>query len=238
VNAIAIKPVWIGDRIQGARDAIEDVLKDDKGNETPLNPDLQPQAATLLNYPYGTAEPPAPPPDGPPSTNFPYAFGKFDSVFADAHNVCTASSVAPSELTYPVVPKHLAFVPLPDDPDNVAQNSEVQDEAPATTVKYAWSNFRALVSADSIGTQSFADLTITRDGCSANYKVAILLPLVECAGDDGKGNAIPDQTLCDPNPTDTNFYGSGIGVGIDTQCQDVGTGDSPSFVCVPTRTSP
>jgi hypothetical protein len=100
-------------------------------------------------------------------------------------------------------------------------------------VKYAWTNFRAVVSADSIGTQAFADLTITRDGCSANYKVAILYPLVGCESD-GKA----DDALCDPNPTETNPYGSGIGVGIATKCEDVGTGDSPNFVCVPTNMAP
>jgi hypothetical protein len=229
VNSVALKAEWLGVRIADARDAA--------GNAD-QNPDLASQSAALINYPYGTATPPEPPPDGPPSTNFPYGFGKFDTVYPDGNSVCSVSTTSASDVTYPDIPPHNA-----PDPDNSDAPWAPVDDQPETKVKYAWSNVRIFVNADSIGTQTFADLTITQDGCSIAVQASILSPKVSCTDANGKA----DATLCDPLPTDANPYGSGIGQDIPTDCVDlaVHTTDptdpnnpSQDFECVPTKFAP
>lgn len=229
VSSLAIKAGWIGARIADARDSAAN---------TAQNPSLASMADALTNYPYGTGTPPAPPPDGPPSTSFPYAFGPFDAVYPDANDVCKVSKIAPSELTYPDIPAHLVPDPAADPNAPAATPWIPADDQPETAVKYAWSNVRVIVSAESIGTQTFADLTLTRDGCSASYHASILSPRVGCGGTDAAGKAIADATLCDPGPTPVNPYGSGIGQGIPTSCENIGDDANPDFECVPTRMAP
>jgi hypothetical protein len=234
VNSLAIKATWLGDRIADARD--------NAGNPD-QNPDLKAQDDVLANYPYGTATPPDPPPDGPPSTNFPYVFGKFTTPYPDGNDVCAVPSVTVSDVTYPDIPAH--NIPDPNaDPAADPQPPWVpSDDQPETKVKYEWSNVRVIVNADSIGTQTFGDLTITQDGCSITVQASLLSPKVGCTD----ANKKADPTMCDPLPTDANPYGSGIGQGIPTECVDIAvhTADpkdpnnpDPDFECVPTKFAP
>lgn len=148
-----------------------------------------------------------------------YALGKFDHVYPDDSGVCTASGFAPAELELPLVPAHL------DDEGNPV------DEQPATHVKYEWSNVRVVVSVDSIGTQTFADLTYTQDGCVARYRVSLLTPNVGCTAEDDETKT--DASLCrsESDPS-TGFAGSGIGQGIQVTC------DEELKLCLPERMTP
>lgn len=230
VNSVALKAEWIGTRIADARD------------NASVDPKLASQAAALANYPYGTGAAPAPPPDGATSnnySNFPFAWGKFDSVYPDGNNICTISSMTVSDLTYPDIPAHSA-----KDPNNPGSTVSVDDQ-PAIAVKYEWKNVKVIVSADSIGTQTFADLSVTENKCTINYQVSILFPKVSCGIPDpsdptGK-KQIGDPTACDPNPNAKNNFGSGIGQGIPTSCENISSDPDPAnadFECMPIKMAP
>jgi hypothetical protein len=218
-TSFSIKPVWLGDRIARAR------------SEAAQDPALMGMSQGLIYYPYGSPGA-APPPGDLTTTRRPYAYGKFKSLYPDDSGVCTASSVNDSDMVYPAIPAHQA----PDPADTTRTIAIAID--PETAVKYSWSNVRVVQTPQSPGTQTFADVTITRDGCSASYGAAILVPVVGC-GTEKDGKMVPDLTACDPNPNPTNLFGSGISQGVPTACEDIG-GDParPTFFCVPTRTAP
>jgi hypothetical protein len=154
-------------------------------------------------------------------THKPYAFGRFDSAFPGDDNLCTVSSMTAAELTLAAVPEHMM-----EGPDGMM---ETVPEQPATHIKYEWSHVRIVVSAESIGTQTFADLTYTQDGCTAKFAVALLTPQVSCARDDGT----LDPLLCQSSPDPARgFTGSGIGDGIPVTC------DPDQKVCLPDKSAP
>jgi hypothetical protein len=218
-TSFSIKPEWLGDRIAEAR------------NKAIQDPTLMDMSESLTNYPYGTAAA-APAPTDLETTRRPYALGKFGSLFPDDAGLCTAASVNASELVYPPIPAHR--YPDPEDATNTISFAG----QPATAVKYVWSNVRVIQTPQSPGTQTFADVAITRDGCSASYGAAILVPIVSCGKESG-GKTVADPTACDPNPNPTNLFGSGISQGVPTLCEDINNDPSqPNFVCVPTRTAP
>jgi hypothetical protein len=195
-TAMAIKAEWTGERIQGYLNNFTD----------------------LPNYPY-TGTPPAPPPTGT-GTNYPYAFGKFDSVYPDSSGMCAVSSIANSSMTYPEVPSYSDA------------NGKPTPDLPSTKVTYAWSNVRVYVAASSLGVQTYANLTITQDACSIPYIVSILVPRVGCAS--AADSTQPDPKLCDPNPDGPhNPSGSGISEDVTPSCENIGTMDYPDFECLP-----
>jgi hypothetical protein len=228
-NAVAIKAEWIGDRIQDAQ------------VNAATDPAASPmQATALASYPYPNGDAPAPPPADAGNTRRPYAFGRFDSVYPDANDLCSAT-LAASEMDYPDVPAHKVSVSIPGD-GSYASAPGTQPDSPQTHVRYEWTNFRAIVSAESLGLQAFANLTVTRDGCAADYQVSLLTPRVPCAKLDGMGNPVMppsgDATLCSPDAAPTNPYGSGIHPGIAVSCENVGGDANPDFECMPTRIAP
>jgi hypothetical protein len=220
VTTFSIKPQWLGERIAEARDNAAN------------DPALAAMKDALINYPYGSAAA-APPPTDLATTKRPYAYGKFASVFPDDNGICTAAGVNASDLVYPAIPAHSVA-----DADSMKPPTLVA-ALPETSVKYEWTNLRTIQIPASPGTQTFGDLTVTRDGCSVNYGVAILVPRVGCAKMDAGGKAVADETACDPAPNSTNLFGSGISPGVPTKCEDVaGDPAAPDFVCVPTKTAP
>jgi hypothetical protein len=225
---LTIKPAWLGERISEARD------------RAAADPALSGMAAALTAYPYASATD-APPPSDLQTTRRPYALGTFETVYPGDDGVCTLSKLNDSELAYPGIPAHS----YPDPGD--ATRMVMVAATPATTVKYSWSNIRVIQIPLSPGTQTFADLTVTRDGCSASYGAAILVPRVDCGSTDAAGKVTANQDACNPSPNSTNLFGSGISQGVPTQCQDLSQDPAhpeqpdpanPSFVCVPTRTAP
>jgi hypothetical protein len=125
------------------------------------------------------AEANEPPLGDPDPDHRPYGIGKFTERTPDDAGVCSIPSFAPAELDMPEIPA--------TEPDT--------EPTPATSLAYQWSNFRLAVSAGAQGMQWAADLTYTRDGCSASYRVRAVAPAVSC--DDGAGNA--DDAACTPD---------------------------------------
>ncbi len=152
------------------------------------------------------------------ATHTPYSLGKFDHVYPDDNDVCTASGFTAAEID------------LPDVPAYTADDGTPVPEQPATHIKYEWSNVRVIVNASSIGTQTFADLTYTQDGCVAQYQVAILSPYAQCTNAD-TGALEPNLCNSESDPS-TGFPGSGIGPGIPVTC------DPTIGLCLPDKTAP
>jgi hypothetical protein len=218
-TSLSIKPGWLGDRISEARD---------RATQDPM---LEPMKEALLNYPYGSADA-VPKVTDLKTTQRPYAFGKFKTVFPDDNGVCEAGELNASDLDYPAIPKH--SYPDPED----ATKMLTVEELPATAVKYEWRKVRTVQIASSPGTQTFADLTITRDGCAVTYGVAILVPMVGC-GVEKDGAMMPDDKLCSASPNEESLFGSGISQHVPTKCEDISDDPmSPNFVCAPTKTAP
>jgi len=100
------------------------------------------------------------------------AQGKLDPALGgdpDKDNFCTAPSLAP-----------------------------ISFDTGTDTIGYTFTTVKFYVTAQIPGTQFTANLAYTEGGCTANYDVTGIFPVVTC--DDGDGN--PDQTLCagaDPN---------------------------------------
>jgi hypothetical protein len=202
VGSLAIKPEWIGI-----------ILQDAQNN------------GGLPNYPYASAAAtPAPPPNGPPSTDFPYAWGTWDTITPNSNGICHAADMT-SDVTYPDIPSYPS--------SDVNGNSITVPDQPQTHVKYAWTNVRTYVTAAEQGVMTYANLAITRDACTVNYAVSILVPRVTCTSltDSTKG----DQTLCSPFPAGPNNpFGSGISQNITPICENVSNDPAnPDFECLP-----
>jgi hypothetical protein len=139
------------------------------------------------------------------------------------------------------------FTPVPDQPQ--------------TTIDYEWSNVKVIVDTNgsgSLGSQVFADLTITQDACSQSFHVSILAPRVQCNGADDAGNPIADDTQCSAaaHTNSDNYpiigdataggqiYGSGLEPGVPTKCLNIypppagDAGANFDFECLPTKTGP
>jgi len=142
-----------------------------------------------------------------------YALGKFDDAFPDGNDICHISTMSKAELDLPVVPAHM-------DADG-----NMVDEQPPTHITYDWSNVRIVVNAESIGTQTFAELSYTRDACTAKFTVSILTPAVGC-----DTNGMADQSKCDA-PTDPAVASVPPGT---TTCEDQGG----QLLCLPDKTQP
>jgi hypothetical protein len=119
------------------------------------------------------------------------SLGDFVSTVPDESDVCTVPTLSAAEGDFP------SF-----------------DGQPETRVQYEWKDVRLLVTTAYPGTQVVAEVTYTRDGCSATYSAVGLWPAVYCEEVDaeGKGTGKPDVTWCDPvaNPEAGRAYGSGI----------------------------
>ncbi|MBA3548451.1 MAG: hypothetical protein H0T76_18365 [Nannocystis sp.] len=138
----------------------------------------------------------------------PNALAKFTAGLPDDEEFCAATKFSVSEITLPELPL------IPGDPDDpqTPENEGTPDipPYPATNIRYEWSNARVLVSANYQGTQFSADLKFTQDGCTAEYEVRGLYPLIGCALDAeccsteedcrGKGEDGADLPLSGINP--------------------------------------
>jgi hypothetical protein len=246
-RSMAIEPLWVINRIQDA-ELNEGDTGQDGGPGLPLDAGFQ-------NYPYlgGNAMPQLPPADAM-STDRPYAWGFFDTIYPDSSGVCTAQ-LNKSDIVLPDVPAH--NVNVYSSPAQGGVNTPQADQ-PATHIIYEWSEVKTVILGASVGQQLFANLTITQDDCQAKYQVSLLSPQVSCAVTDADGNVTGhDQSICSPTavvntsmPTPQQLYGSGLPVGVPVDCVDLnasagGGGDgggggsaSPDWECVPTKWSP
>jgi len=127
----------------------------------------------------------------------------------------------------------LTDVPGPDNFCEVPTLGATQlvTRTPALSLTYAWSNLRIYNTPEIPGTQFTADLTYTENGCTAEYTVKGIWPLVNCGTSDKK----PDDARCDPYPDAAagRFRGSGINPIFPVKCDPVAlfcvlTGEVPS----------
>lgn len=83
-------------------------------------------------------------------------------------------------------------------------------DLPSTDLSYKWSNVQVYVTAAAPGTQFKADVTITLDGCAAEYTAVGMWPAVDCTDYAGTGAASDD--FCNPvaDPDSGRIIGSGI----------------------------
>jgi hypothetical protein len=276
-RSMAIEPLWVINRIQDAQ-----LNEGDAGDIPEAGPEGGPPPpglpSSFSTYPYtaeGGANPqPALPPADSKNPDRPYAWGFFNSLYPDSNGVCTAT-LNPSIIDLPDIPEHTVNVysspdqssQLPNDPMGTMWNGldvsgtalgMTQPDQPATHVEYTWTNVRVLQTGASVGQQMWADLTITRDGCTASYHVALLSPQTTCAALDSQGNPTgPDLSQCSatampnvPSPTTGQLYGSGLPVGVPFDCIDInaaqaaadagdggGGGNSPDYECVLTTST-
>ncbi|MCY1075126.1 hypothetical protein [Archangium lansingense] len=98
------------------------------------------------------------------------------------------------------------------------------------SLTYAWSNLRVYNTPEIPGTQFTAELRYSENGCTAEYTVKGIWPVVSC-GTGGK----PDDSKCDPNPDPASgrYRGSGINPIFPVKCDPVAlfcvlTGEVPS----------
>lgn len=101
----------------------------------------------------------------------PDALGDFDPAGPDAEGFCPIDKLSTVELNLPDV---LAA----DDPETPEDESGVVQAA--ANLKYEWTDFKFLVTADAQGTQFSANLKFTQDGSTCEYKVLGLYPVYDC----------------------------------------------------------
>jgi hypothetical protein len=143
----------------------------------------------------------------PASAGEPYALGPLTSESPGPDNFCDVQDLSAARLDVPA--------------------SATQ---PAQSFSYEWSHLRIYNTPEIPGTQFVADLRYTENGCTAEYSVKGIWPVVSCATV-GK----PDETKCDPYP-DFNvgrLRGSGINPIFPVKCDPVAlicvlTGEVPS----------
>lgn len=97
------------------------------------------------------------------------------------------------------------------------------------SLTYEWSKLRIYNTPEIPGTQFTAELRYSENGCTAEYTVKGIWPVVSCATG-GK----PDDSKCDPNPDPSvgRYRGSGINPTFPVKCDPV------AFICVLTGEVP
>ncbi|RKG91072.1 hypothetical protein D7W82_01685 [Corallococcus sp. CA049B] len=141
------------------------------------------------------------------------AVGPFASATPGADHFCSVPTLTPTRLE----------VPASTAPDGGA--------LPAQDYGYAWSNLRIYNTPEIPGTQFTADLVYAENGCSAEYTVKGIWPVVKCQNSKTK---LPDDTLCDPyaDYDAGRLRGSGINPLFPVKC------DPDALICVLTGEVP
>jgi hypothetical protein len=158
----------------------------------------------------------------PAPTYEPSSVGGLTTEFPGADNFCDVPELTPSRLEAPALPAGL--------PDGGTQPDGGPPAQAAQSITYEWSNLRVYNTPEIPGTQFLAELRYTENGCTADYSVKGIWPVVSCATA-GK----PDQGKCDPfpDPSVGRLRGSGINPIFPVTCDPVAlicvlTGEVPS----------
>jgi hypothetical protein len=140
------------------------------------------------------------------ATHKPYSLGTFTNAGPDADNFCAVDTLSDAELDLPALPA------VPPDPNKMGDKG--QPPLKAITLKYTFSNVKIVDDPVVSGGKISADLAYTKNGCTANYKVIAVYPLVSCVDKDGK----PQNVLCDPMPRPDQGHPTGSGLNFPTHC--------------------
>lgn len=107
-------------------------------------------------------------PSDPDTEDQPYGFGAYQNDEPGGDDYCVVPTLSAANISLAEVPE-------------VADMCPITPAEPAVEVRYEFSNVRVYTTAKAIGTKLFADLTYTKDGCTATYRVAAISPAVSCA---------------------------------------------------------
>jgi hypothetical protein len=148
----------------------------------------------------------------PESPNKPYSVGALTTEFPGTDNFCQVPLLESARL-----------------------------EVAGQSFTYDWSNLRIYNTPEIPGTQFVADLRYTENGCTAQYSVKGIWPVVRCGKTvtvDGVKQTVADPTLCDPKPDFEagRLRGSGINPIFPVTC--AATAEATTFICVLTGEVP
>jgi hypothetical protein len=148
--------------------------------------------------------------------------GEFASSEPGKDKFCVAPSLSTSRVRLQTIPEHTDMcVTTP--------------EQPAVDVSYAFSNVRVYTTASAYGTQLAADLTYTKDGCTALYHVAAVYPAVDCTA--AQASTAPPATGADAGVAPDAFVPQGMDASSDTDAaqpeQDAGELTDNDGACPP-----
>jgi hypothetical protein len=152
----------------------------------------------------------------------PSSVGELTTEFPGADNFCDVPTLTPARLEAPALAAGF--------PDGGTLPDGGPPPQAAQTITYEWSNLRVYNTPEIPGTQFIAELRYTENGCSAEYNVKGIWPVVSCA----TANK-PDESKCDPypDPSVNRLRGSGINPLFPVKCDPVAlicvlTGEVPS----------
>jgi hypothetical protein len=143
----------------------------------------------------------------PDTTHDPNSIGNFSTSEPGGDDFCNVPSLTAGE-------QQLLSIPAVPPPADAGPDAEGTPEVPATNIKYEWSNVRVIVQPTALGTQMVGDLTYTKDGCQATYRVHALFPSIACEKTvDDAGTTGPNFCACLPygDPANNRPAGSGLG---------------------------
>jgi hypothetical protein len=100
----------------------------------------------------------------------PYSLGSFERAAPGADDFCEVPLLTVGRVALPT-----------QDACQPSRCFPALPREPAVTYAYEWSHVRVYVTAGANGTQLSANLKYTKDGCSAEYRVAAVYPSVSCA---------------------------------------------------------
>jgi hypothetical protein len=159
----------------------------------------------------------------PESSGEPYAVGALATETPGPDNFCDVPVLSPARLEVSAAPAGL--------PDGGTLPDGGPPAQPAQSFSYEWSNLRIYNTPEIPGTQFVADLRYTENGCTAEYRVKGIWPVVGC----GRGKpAKPDDSLCSPYADFDagRLRGSGINPIFPVKC------DPDALICVLTGEVP
>jgi hypothetical protein len=127
-----------------------------------------------------------------------YAYGGFDSSEPESDDFCYLTEMDPARVRIPAVKEYETADPN----DPTGMTIITVPAAEAIDVTYEFSNVQVYMTVGSPGRQVAADLTYTKNKCTAKYKVAALFPQTWCSEVDATGTptGVPNDKLCTENP--------------------------------------
>ncbi|NMO16755.1 hypothetical protein HPC49_06235 [Pyxidicoccus fallax] len=159
----------------------------------------------------------------PDTSHRTYSVGSFASEAPGPDNFCDVPQLSPARLDVPAAPAGL--------PDGGTLEDGGPPALPAQSYAYEWSKLRIYNTPGIPGTQFTADLRYTENGCTADYNVKGIWPVVRCGTADGGVN----EAACDPyaDYDAGRLRGSGINPLFPVKCDPVAlicvlTGEVPS----------
>jgi len=153
--------------------------------------------------------------------------GEFAKTEPGKDDFCVAPTLSTAHVRLQTVPEHTDMcVTTP--------------EQPAVDVSYTFSNVRVYTTTSAYATQLAADLTYTKDGCTANYHVVAVYPAVDCTA--VQASTEPPATGDDAGVAPDAFVPQGMDASSDVDAaqseDDAGKVPDDDAACPPEETDP